>query len=308
MLSWHPARAAGDQGGLALPPDCARVGASTLHRLAGAPAGFSASHFAVQLPPRTGGREAPSLSALVLRVSGKDATVGEAALEQAASAYAAALLIGITGNGYSVCPNDVLQRAGKPIAAGLQQGGGYVANWQALALRGHAGHVTIRTMELRLDAAEGGGADRPVHVALSLDGIAGSLTPPTLLPDHLLVRVTLPASSLPTLLAATGGGAPDAQIPVTVDELRVTEGETVLAGHGTATAAATPMQSTASLHLSARKFDALVERAAVQGLVRLHTTLFLSRLMARNGADGLDWEVDFHDGLLSVNNVPIPLR
>jgi hypothetical protein len=37
--------------------------------------------------------------------------------------------------------------------------------------------------------------------------------------------------------------------------------------------------------------------------------LFLSRLMSRReGAGELAWDVKFSDGLLAVNNVPIPLR
>jgi hypothetical protein len=82
----------------------------------------------------------------------------------------------------------------------------------------------------------------------------------------------------------------------------------VLHGHGDATAAATPMDSTARLHLSARHYDDLVSQAAERNLIRLHTALFLSRLVGRRAGDTVDWDVDFADGLLAVNNVPIPLR
>ena len=122
------------------------------------------------------------------------------------------------------------------------------------------------------------------------------------------MRVTLPASSLPVLLAATGGGASDARIPVTVDEITAAFGSTMLHGKGEATAAATPAQSAATLQVTANGYDDLVEAAAIRDLTRLHTMLFLSRLMARRAADGLQWDVTFEGGLLAVNNVPIPLR
>ncbi len=292
---------------LALPAACASVGAAGLHPAPAPRAGFDATGFRVRLPPRDGA-VAASMEAARLHVAGQAADTPDADLERAASASAAALLIGLTGSGHSGCPTSLLQSAGTPIVQGLRQGGSYMAVWQGVTLRGGSGRVTASRMQLRLDGAGGTGEDRLVHVSLTLDGIGGALTPPTLLPDRIAVRITLPAASLPTLLAATGGGAPDAQIPVTVDEISITRGETVLHADGEATAAATPMDSKARLHLTARNYDDLVSQAAVHDLTRLHTALFLSRLVSRRSGDTLDWDVDLADGLLAVNNVPIPLR
>lgn len=307
LLLQGGAATAFDGGGLALPAACASVGAASLHPATSSDGGFDATAFRVRLPA-TAGATAPTMDAARLHVTSHGAGTSDAALEQAAAASAAALLIALTGNGHSACPTGVLQNSGNPIVAGLQRGGSYLATWQDVRLRGRSGQVTAGRMQLRLEAAPGDGPDRPVQVSLTLDGIAGALRPPTVIPDRLALRVTLPASSLPTLLAATGGGAPDARIPVTVDELSLSSGQTVLHGQGDATAAATPMDSTASLHVTARNYDDLVEQAAVRGLTRLHTELFLSRLMGRRAGDDLAWDVRFSDGLLAVNNVPIPLR
>lgn len=291
---------------LDLPAACASVGAASLRQAPSPAAGFDATGFRVRLPPRDGA-VAPSMQATRLHVTGQAGTP-VAALERAASASAAALLIALTGSGHSGCPTVLLRDAGDPIVQGLQDGGSYLATWQDVTLRGGGGHVAASRMQLRLEAAGGAGNDRLVHVTLTLDGITGVLTQPTLLPDRIALRVTLPASSLPTLLAATGGGAPDAQIPVTVDDVSVTRGQAVLHGHGEATAAATPLDSTARLHLTARHYDDLVSQAALHDLTRLHTALFLSGLVGRRSGDALDWDVDLADGLLAVNNVPIPLR
>ena len=310
VLTWRSALAApaADEG-LALPAACANVTARGLHA-AGHPApGFEAASFKVRLPTHdAAGATAPSMEAARLAVEAQAAATSNAALERAASAAAAALLISLTGSGHSDCDTGLLRDAGKPIVQGLQQGGAYLATWQRVTLRGKAGHVTASRMQLRLQAAPGGSGDRPVHVTLTLDGIAGSLTPPTLLPNRIALRVTLPASSLPTLLAATGGGAPDAQIPVTVDDFSITSGQTQLQGQGDATAAATPMDSSATLHVTARNYDDLVEAAATRDLTRLHTMLFLSRLMGRRVDNALEWDLKFSSGLLAVNDVPIPLR
>ena len=306
VLGGPAAIAAAGTDGLALPDACASVGAASLRPLPPPQAGFDAAGFRVRLPPRDG--SIPSMQAARLHVTGAAAATPEAALERAASASAAALLIALTGSGHSGCPNAVLRDAGNPIVEGLQDGGSYLAVWQGVTLRSGGGHVAASRMQLRLEAAGSDGRDRPVHVTLTLDGITGVLTQPALLPDRLAVRITLPASSLPTLLAATGGGAPDAQIPVTVDDFSITRGRTVLHGNGDATAAATPLDSTARLHLTARHYDDLVDEAAVQDMTHLHTALFLSRLVARRDGDALGWDVDLADGLLAVNHVPIPLR
>ncbi len=307
MLCCHPAVAAADAHGLDLPAACASVHVATLNSLASPETGFDATRLQVRLPEPARGAS-PSMTAAELRVASGSAATSLMALERAASASAAALLIGLAGSGHSGCRGGLLQDAGRPIADGLRHGGAYVADWRGVTLRGASGHVSIRRMELRLTSQAGGDADRPVRVAFTLDGITGSLTPPTLLPDHLALRLTLPAASLPTLLAATGGGAPDARIPLTIDSLRVTEGSTALQGAGVAIAAATPDESSATLHLTAHDFRDLVTRASVLGLVRLHTALFVANLMGRSTADGLQWDVTYQDGLLAVNKLPIPFK
>ena len=300
---------------LALPAGCGTATATAPHRTGaapGRPAEFESGPLHIQLPPGPGGSHdgdgSPSFAATALHVTGRGAQTGPEALERASTAAGAALLIALTGTGRSSCPADALQAAAYPIVDGLMRGGSYAGSWQGVTLRGTAGRVLARRMTLRLDGAGGSGPDAPVHMTLSLDGITGSLTPPTLLPDHLSVAATLPASSVPTLLSAAGGAAPDARIPVTIDDISLTRGNATLHGTGTASAAATPQDSAADILLTAHDFDDLVNAAALQSLTRVHTTLFLTRLMARQAGDTLQWQVKYGDGLLSVNNVPIPLR
>ena len=312
LLAWQPARAGAADTGLDLPATCASVHVTGLHRPAPPANGFDTGHFDVRLAQPAHGM-APSMTADALHVTSTAAATSTAALERAASASAASLLLGLAGStpgdAHPDCPAGLLQQAGRPIADGLQKGGAYGAQWRRVTLRGASGHVEIRRMELRLEGADSTQADRPVHVALILDGVSGKLAQPSLLPGQVTLRVTLPASSLPALLTAAGGAASSAtRIPLTVDTAQVSEGATVLDGRGVATAVSPPLDSTAALHITARHFDDLVNRAAVLGLVRLHTALFVSSLMGRGSAGELQWDVSFKDGLLSVNNVPIPMR
>ncbi|WP_428374957.1 hypothetical protein [Lichenicoccus sp.] len=295
---------------LALPAGCGSATATSARRIAAAAgkgAAFEASALRIQLPLDATGHP-PSFAAAALHVASHGAETGPEALERASTAAGASLLIALTGTGRSKCPADALQAASYPVVDGLLRGGGYLATWQDVALRGTAGHVLARRMQLRLDGAGGAAADAPVHMTLSLDGITGTLTPPTLLPEHLSVSATLPASSLPTLLSAAGGAAPDARIPVTIDDISMSRGSATLHGTGTANAAATPQDSSAEIHLVAHAFDALVNEAALQDMTRVHAALFLSRLMARQAGANLEWQLKYGAGLLSVNDVPIPLR
>ena len=300
-----PAWADAATSALDLPRHCARVQANGLHSLAAPGHGFSTNSFRLQLPD---GPHAASMSASSLHVDSRTDRTSDADLERAASAAAAALLVALSGDRHGGCTTSMLHGAAAPIVDGLAHGGGYVATWLGVALRGASGVVKVRRMQLRLQAGAASGAAQPVHVAFSLDGVSGSLKPPTLLPDTLAWRISLPASSLPTLLAATGGGAPGARIPVTVDDLRMTQGTTVIDAKGAATAAPTPLASTADLQVTARNYDDLVDRAASADMVRLHTALFLASLMGRHDADGLQWDVTYRDGILSVNHLPIPMR
>nr|WP_321983127.1 hypothetical protein [uncultured Lichenicoccus sp.] len=295
---------------LALPTGCGSATAGSSHRVAatgGKGAGFEAESLRIQLPLDAAAHP-PSFAAASLHVASHGAETGPEALERASTAAGASLLIALTGNGRSACPADALQAAAYPVVDGLLRGGGYLATWQDVVLRGAAGHVLARRMQLRMDGAGGSGAGVPVHMIFSLDGITGTLTPPTLLPERLSVSATLPASSLPTLLSAAGGAAPDARIPVTIDDISMSRGGATLHGTGTANAAATPQDSSADIDLVAHKFDALVNEAALQNMMRVHTTLFLSRLMARQAGENLEWQLKYGGGLLSVNDVPIPLR
>ena len=310
LSCWQTAAAAPTGIPLGLPAGCGTATATAVHRTgsaAGKPAAFEADAVRIELPAAPGG-QAPAFSAALLHVATHAADTAPEALERASTAAGASLLIALTGTGRSGCPADALQAAAYPVMDGLLRGGDYVGTWQGVTLRGTAGHVLARRMQLRLDGAGGSGPDAPVHMTLSLDGITGTLTPPTLLPEHLSVSATLPASSLPTLLSAAGGAAPDARIPVTIDDISMSRGDATLHGTGTANAAATPQDSSADINLVAHDFDALVNAAALQNMMRMHTTLFLSRLMAHQAGDNLEWQLRYAGGLLSVNDVPIPLR
>lgn len=288
---------------LLLPSACAAIKAGTIARLPPGNAGFSADVFSALLP-QTGQARETSLHAANLRVTQTTGATSVPDLERAASAAAAATLIALTGRHEAGCPNRTLQDIAHPIVAGLQHGDSYQADWKDLTLTGASGHVSAGLMRLVLEAEPKGGL---VHVGLSMRSITGVLKPAMLLPDRMLVDLSVPASSLPDLLATFGGGGSPHEIPLDVDRLLLSSQSTTITGHGTALSA--PSLAAASTHLrfDATHYEALVKRVARLDLVRLHTALFLCQLVGRGSGDTLSWDVTFDHGVLAVNNLPIPL-
>lgn len=289
-----PARAAG----LDLPGGCAIAGSASLHENGG---GFEAGRLEVTIPG-TGSPIPPSLHAARLRADAKGAaSVGPAQLEQASTAAAAALLTALSSQHSGACPDAVLQTAMRPLAHGIQTGGGYDFTWTDVSVR--AGNTRFGAHRLALHVA---GDGRTAHLTGMLDGAVSNDRAAGLFPESLDVRVALPASELPALLSATGGhGAP---VDVTIEQAVARRGATTLSGHGQASIASTPDAGTGEGHLTAQGFDALIEAANAPGLERLRTGLFLAKLVAHRQGDQSDWDLAWQQGTLMVNNVPLPLR
>jgi len=286
-----------------LPPACADITSGSVQALRSPQARFSAQDFTAALSAVAGGAPV-RLSSRRLDVADADSATSPAQLEQAAGAAAAATLIALTGHHQPACPNRALQRIAQPIVEGLQHGDSYRADWKALTLNGTSGHVSASLMQVDLQSGHQAGQ---VLIKLTMDGIGGALKPPALLPDRLLVEVSLPAARLPDLLATLGGNGSGASIPLTIEHLVLVSHATRIEGHGTATSAPTLPASTAHLQIDATGYPDLVREAARLDLARLHTALFLCQLVGHKDGAVLRWDVTLDRGVLAVNDLPIPV-
>ena len=297
LLGAWVAASAAHAADLDLPGGCATAGSASLHERDGPHAGFEAGRLELLVP---GLPTAPSLHAghLQVETAGAAASLTPAELEQASTAAAAALLAGLSGHRAGGCPDAVLRQASRPLAHALQSGGDAAFTWSDVSVRSGGTRYGARHVALHLT---GGPTARLDAV---LDGLVSNSAAASLTPEALTLRVSVPAADLPELLAGAHGGG----VQVTIEQLHATRGDTVLDGHGQALIGPDPQASAGEGELAARGFDTLLAAAGAPGLERLHTGLFLARLVAHRDGDRLTWTVSWRDGTLMVNNVPIPMR
>ncbi len=295
LLGAWLATSAGRAADLDLPGGCATAGSASLHEHDGPKAGFEAGRLELLVP---GLPAAPSMHAGHLQAGGAGAGLAPGQLEQASTAAAAALLAGLSGHHEGGCPDAVLRQASRPLAHALQAGGEASFTWSDVSIRSGRARYGARQLSLHLT---GGPTARLDAV---LDGLVGNGEAASLTPAALTLRVSVPAAELPGLLAGARGGP----VQMTIERLHATRDDAVLDGHGQSLIGPDPQASAGEGELTAQGFDTLLAAAGAPGLERLHTGLFLARLVAHRDGDRLTWMVSWRGGTLMVNNVPIPMR
>ncbi len=286
--------------GLSL-PGCAAVHAASLHE--GNPGkggqggiGFEADRADVLLPAVPDA----SLHAARLQASGHGAGLSTAVLEQASTAAAAAVLVALS-NRRDACPDPLLHGAADPLAQALGHGGTAEFTWSGVSIRSGNTRLGARRLLLRLD---GGGP--AAHLTVAVEGAVSNGADAGLLPEALTVHASTPADQLSALISSPGH--PSRPVPVTIDRAEARRGDTTLDGQGRVTLAHDPRDDDGEGHVTAHGFDTLLDAANASGLERLRTALFLVKLVAHRQGDQADWDLALRQGVLTVNNVPLPIR
>lgn len=278
-------------------PGCATVHATGL-RAGGGPGGtgFEAERADVLLPA------APDamLHAARLHADGHGAGLSDAVLEQAATAAAAAVLVALSGR-HDACPDATLRGATDPLAHALAHGGTAGFTWSGVAIRAGNTRLGARRLFLRLD-----GTGPAARLTVALDGAVSNEAAAGLLPETLAVHASMPADQLSVLLSSPGH--PSAPVEVTIEQADARRGDTTLSGHGRGTVGPDPEQGSGEGHVTAHNLDTLLDAANASGLGRLRTALFLVKLVAHRQGDQADWDLALQQGVLTINNVPLPMR
>ncbi len=291
--------------GLSL-PGCAAVHAAGLHEGnpgRGGPSGgsqggigFEADRADVLLPAV---RDA-SLHAAHLQASGHGAGLSSAVLEQASTAAAAAVLVALSDR-RDACPDPLLHGAADPLARALGHGGTAAFTWSGVSIRSGNTRLGARRLFLRLD---GGGP--AAHLTVAVEGAVSNQADAGLLPEALTVHASTPADQLPALISSPGH--PSEPVPVTIERAEARRGDTTLDGQGRVTLAHDPKDDDGDGHVTAHGFDTLLDAANASGLGGLRTALFLVKLVAHRQGDQADWDLALKQGVLTINNVPLPIR
>ena len=276
-------------------PGCAVVHAA-LHENSAHGVGFDADHADVLLPALP---EAV-LHAAHLHADGQGPGVSNAVLEQAATAATATLLLALSDH-RDACPDAVLRDAVGPLAQAIGHGGSATFTWSGVAIRSGNTRLGARRVSLRMN-----GSGPAARVAIALDGGVSNDAAAGLLPETLTLHASVPADRLPDLLASSGSLS--RPVEVTIEHLDARRGDTTLSGSGRGTIAPDPEDSSGEGHVTAHGLDTLLDAASASGLGRLRTALFLVKLVAHRRGDQADWDLALQRGVLTINNVPLPIR
>ena len=199
------------------------------------------------------------------------------------------------------CPDSQLRAAAEPLAQAIGHGGAAQFTWSGVTVRSGNTRLGARQLLLRLD-----GDGPAAHLTLAVEGAVSNGADAGLLPEALTVHASSPADQLPALIASPGH--PSQPVSVSIERAEARRGDAVLNGQGHITIAHDPENDDGDGHVTAHGFDTLLDAANASGLGRLRTALFLIKLVAHRQGDRSDWDLALKQGVLTINNVPLPIR
>ncbi|ACI49911.1 conserved hypothetical protein [Gluconacetobacter diazotrophicus PA1 5] len=292
--------AAGPAGATPLPETCAQArtgGLSVSGNVA------AARDYVLRFSP---GGEAPSLHARMVTVKGGDAAGTDA--RDILNAASLVLLGALTNHHGAGCPSEYFASSVGPLLNGLKAGQGYDVAWTAPVVNNGGARLSFAALHLHLGGAELGG---PVVVALDVRDAqaSGNTVLASLLPQQARSNFSIPAQSLGPLLAATAGHpARSVLVPVTITTLMAQHGDLRLNGRGTAMLTGNADANSAAGHLSLSNLPELIATLRAAGQARATTALILANLVGRHADADTSWDVEWQGGVLTINQIPLPLR
>nr|WP_294917584.1 DUF2125 domain-containing protein [uncultured Neokomagataea sp.] len=149
-------------------------------------------------------------------------------------------------------------------------------------------HHTVNINDLTLTEVE---HNKNIHAQITLEGIKDSTT--TLIPSQLTADLSIQSHTTTPF--------------ITINSLHATNGTNALTGTGTVQTATNPLASTMDLHINLTNVDDLLRQLRQTAPARVTTALTIARLMGRANGNTTEWDIGLHNGVATINNVPLPL-
>ncbi|QDH23962.1 DUF2125 domain-containing protein [Neokomagataea tanensis] len=159
--------------------------------------------------------------------------------------------------------------------------------WGNVTLAHNQHRLTIRALTLNTSER-----NKNTNVSFSASGVKDTTS--SLIPSEVSASLIVEGHSATPL--------------ITINSLHAVNGTNALDGHGSVQTAANPLASSADLHISLTNVDALLNDVRQTAPARVTTALTIARLMGRANGSATEWDVGLHNGVATVNNVPIPLN
>lgn len=231
-----------------------------------------------------------------------------ASLRDMSLAASLALLSGVTGQHSMGCSEEYFISVFEPLIEHLNQGGKISIVWKNFKASYNNQTTHFATAKIELSGTQGG---KTYQGVLSTSGVY--VTPQSqtaaLMPQDATLDFSLPAKDLPALMTSLSGRLSDkAVVPVTISKLEADKSQIHLHGDGTVTLTSKSSHILGKGHLAISNYDDLIALLQQKGLRKASTVAILARLVAHHSDKTHSWDIDWEDGVLTVNHVPLPIQ
>jgi len=266
-------------------PACLSI--SSTHAEAG-PGSYSASGVTASDPSGDG-----KLAIASTHVTGQLAGDSLRGLNDLAAIGAIAALEGRTSQACQDATTSALEHS---LASQIANGASPHLSWRGITLTHEKHQITAETLDASIAPDS---TPQRLRLTVSLGGLHDSTT--ILMPNTASLDIAAPASELLTL--GSGGET----VPITINGLHATLGNTNLSASGRASVAADRHDTNADLAVAVTGLSNLIDLAHNADQQMLTTALSVGQLVGRKSGDQVSWDVKYTDGLLLINNIPVPL-
>lgn len=241
-----------------------------------------------------------SLTATGEMLSGLD----PADMEGVAGAASTLLLAAMTGHHTAAC-TDWLETEGRKVEAALGAGHSFSVSWSDVIIRHGNQQTTLAHAKLALAPQ----SDQTT-ATLTMDGITvRGIAAPSLMPTSASASFSLPQRELASLMAATAGKATSLPaVHVAIRSFAAQRDSIRLAGNGHATLTGNTDSTSAGGHLEVQDINTLIDHARQDGQMKIAAALILARMVSHSTTNGNAWDTTWEGGILTVNNVPLPIK
>lgn len=227
-----------------------------------------------------------------------------AALNDANAFGALGALVLLRGKTPAACDTDGSHAALRSIAKEIAHGAQPELVWHGakLARSGHG--YLAKTVHVRFASVSG----KPDRIRITMDASGISALDGTAAPQDASADIDLPLRAL----SDAASGATNVPLvasgeTLTVNKVHAAYGQSSLDGHGYIQSGSSWRDSVSRMHLEIGHMADLLSAVRAHTSAGVTTALAMAQFMAHRDGDKVSWDVGLNNGVVDVNNVPLPV-
>ncbi|WP_203413559.1 hypothetical protein [Entomobacter blattae] len=291
--------------GQSLPAECATVKQNAQSGKAGL---FNAQDLAINL--NSTNPKPATFAAKTINVKTEGGTLSkDVSLEGLAHSVSVVLLSAVTGQHSMGCSPEHFTATFEPVVSYLASGGKIHLTWGDVAIHYNGNQTTFATTTMVIT---GSSKKAPYTVSVKAEDIVKTPVDQTaaLLPSNINLKFTIQPSSFPALMTLISGRplSPSTQVALGNVGLEASKKQIYINGKGNVVLSASQEGSKASGEVSIQHFEDFIALLQQQHLTKASTIAILARFVAHHNKDNYAWDLNWEDGVLVVNHVPLPIQ